>query len=432
MHKVLHRFWMAAVLVLAPPLAGAQDPQDFAGLFNAATKSYEARDYKTMERHLRAALDLRPAHPTASYNLASALSLGGKRDTALATLGALARMGLFFDVSKDADFAPLRDLPSFADLIGRFKRNLEPAGSATEAFRVSVPEFIPEGIAYDADTGSYFLGGAHERGIVRIRRGTNVTNFVQPGAGGLLAPLGMQADSRRRLLWVAHAGIPQMRNPAKEDLGRSGIIAYDLDTGQVKRRSMLPTDGAEHLLGDLLLAPDGGLYATDSQAGLLYHFNTSSGQFTPITRPGQLASPQGLALAKDKKTLYIADYTQGLFAFNLEKNTLSRIEVSEDICAYGIDGLYRYENSLIAVQNGIRPHRVMRFTLNESGQRVHHARVLAANLPEFDEPTLGVVVGRRFNFVANSQWNRFDQNHQLPPKEQLRGPVVLRVPIEGE
>lgn len=435
MHRFMPGLFLAVTTLGAAAVQNAAqaNTEKFVDLFNAATTAYHSQDYPAMEQRLREALALRPGHPTTLYKLASAQALRDNSAAALDTLGALAKMGLSFDPAKDADFSALASSARFAEIAAHFARNREPAGTATALFRVFTPTFIPEGIAYDRDTGAYFLGGAHEREIVRIPRGgQNVQDFVTPGSGSLWAPLGMQADPARRLLWVATAGIPQMRNAEKDDLGRSAILAYDLDSGLLKRRHRLPDDGAEHLLGDLEVLRNGTIYTTDSKAGILYSLNSTSGKFTALTQPGQLASPQGLAISRDKKTLYVADYTQGLFAWDIEKESLSKLEVGEGISVYGIDGLYGHENNLVAVQNGIRPHRVVRFKLDETGRRVVHARVLAANLPEFDQPALGVVVGNRFSFVANSQWNRFDQNNKLPPKDQLRSPVVLRIALDGD
>ena len=49
------------------------------------------------------------------------------------------------------------------------------------------------------------------------------------------------------------------------------------------------------------------------------------------------------------------------------------------------------------------------------------------NLPEFDEPTLGTIVGDHFYFVANSHWNRYDADNNLP--DDLTGPIVLRLEL---
>ena len=45
------------------------------------------------------------------------------------------------------------------------------------------------------------------------------------------------------------------------------------------------------------------------------------------------------------------------------------------------------------------------------------------NLPEFDEPNLGVIRDGELLFIANSHWNRFDRDGKLPT--DLTGPVVL-------
>jgi len=417
-----------AALALAAGAPAADTPQGFVELFKAATEAHGAKDYARMERLLRDALALRPGHPTAQYNLAAALALRGEKGDALDALGSLARMGLSFDPASDPDFAALREGFRFGLLKQDFSRNRKAVGDADVSFTVPAASFIPEGIAYDGDTRSFFLGSVHERRIQRIRRDGKQDNFAADGP--LWAVLGMTADVSRRRLWVATAAIPEMKNAAPDELGRTAILAYDLDSGELKQKHPLPQDGRKHVFGDLIVARSGAVYATDSGGGGLYALDPATGNFTLLTAPGELTSPQGLALARDRRTLYVADYTQGLFRYDLDKRALKRMEVARDICVYGIDGLYRFDDDLVAVQNGVRPHRAVRFELDRSGRRVRHAQVLAANLREFDEPTLGVVVGKRFHFVANSQWNKFGKDHALPPAEQLRGPIVLEVALD--
>jgi hypothetical protein len=79
----------------------------------------------------------------------------------------------------------------------------------------------------------------------------------------------------------------------------------------------------------------------------------------------------------------------------------------------------------VAIQNGIRPHRVVSMRLAANGLEVDDTRILAANLPAFDEPTLGAMRADLFYFVANSHWNRFDQENRLP--DGLSGPIVLKL-----
>lgn len=419
---------LAACLVLVFAAVGTASA-DFVERITAARQARAQNHPEQAEAQLTEALKERPGHPTALYELALVQAQAGKTEAALEALDRLADQELSYDIAGDPGFKSLSGERGFTRLKERFEDNREPRGRARPLFRLLDPHTIPEGIAYDQDRGAYFVGGVHTRRIDRIGRGQKISDFVTPGMGGLWAPMGMYADSRRRLLWVASAAVPEMANAEEAELGRSAILAYDLDTGIVKRRFELKDPGP-HVLGDLLVRRDGTIFTTDSRSGILYSLDSSKGGFTALTQPGALSSPQGLAASKDRRWLYVADYTQGLFRYRFSDGTLERMEAADDVCLYGIDGLYAFEDSLIAVQNGIRPHRVVRFEI--SGKRVRRARVLAANLPDFDEPSLGVITGKQFSFIANSQWGRFDEKHQLPAKEHMRRPVILRLELEDD
>jgi hypothetical protein len=94
----------------------------------------------------------------------------------------------------------------------------------------------------------------------------------------------------------------------------------------------------------------------------------------------------------------------------------------------GIDGLVWADGSLIGIQNGVRPHRVARHRLDPSLERVEEMTVLERGNPHFDEPTLGVRVGRDFYFVANSQY-RFVGDDGTLDVERLQRPSILRLPL---
>lgn len=418
------------LLLAAVAAATAAAPDAFVGHFKAATQAHGGKDYARMESELRAALKLRPGHPTATYNLAAAQALQGRKAAALETLERLVDMGLVFDPAKDSDFAALEGDGAFKRVRRGFERNREPKGRGERMFRLRSPTFIPEGIAFDDDFDNFYIGSVHERRIQRVTADDEERDFVAPNPG-LWAVFGMAVDRGRELLWVATSAVPEMKDARADELGRTAIVAYALRSGREKHRFELK-DGGQHQLGDLIVLRDGAIYATDTRGGALYALDVEKGAFKALTPPGALASPQGLAASSNERELHIADYTQGLFRYEIEGGKLERVEVDDDICAYGIDGLYRHRGDLIAIQNGIRPHRVVRLELGDRGRRVRRARVLLANHEDFDEPTLGVVVGKSFYFIANSQWNRFDKEHRLPPPEQLRRPMILRVPLAGE
>jgi hypothetical protein len=102
------------------------------------------------------------------------------------------------------------------------------------------------------------------------------------------------------------------------------------------------------------------------------------------------------------------------------------LPVPADAAVTGIDGLVRHGGQLIGIENGVRPHRVVRLLLDATGQRVTAVETLERHHPDFDEPTLATVVDGILYYVANSQYARVRDDGSLEA-EKLRAPVILRL-----
>ena len=228
-------------------------------------------------------------------------------------------------------------------------------------------------------------------------------------------------------LWYVSAAIPEYANVDAQSIGSTGLFRLDLETGETTVRAVLPDQDAPMVLGDLVFTDDNTIYATESLTGALYRYTVDKNEFTQVIAPGTLRSMQGLVLDQSGDYLYVADYVGGLFRVRLDDYSVQRVVGDDETNLFGIDGLYRYGNALIAIQNGIRPNRVVAFSLGEDGLSVSGTRVLARNLPDFDEPTLGTISGDEFLFVANSHWGRFDRDGNLP--KALSGPVILKIKL---
>jgi len=55
--------------------------------------------------------------------------------------------------------------------------------------------------------------------------------------------------------------------------------------------------------------------------------------------------------------------------------------------------------------------------------------VLDRHLPVADEPTIGAIAGDRFVYVANSQWEKYDDQGRLEAGARLTPPVLLELPL---
>jgi sugar lactone lactonase YvrE len=382
--------------------------------------AYQAQDFAIMQAAASKALAARPGYPGARFNLAFAQVLGGDAEAALDTLTELAVAGSDFNIAGVQEFAAVQLLPGWAAYEALIRQLNQPAGNAQIAFEHDVGDFVPEGIAVDGD-GRLYLGSIRHGTIIRIGE---TTETLSDGSAHW-SVFGMRLDGEGGL-WFASAAVPEFAGDSAEP-GRSGLFRLDLDSRRIDVRAVLPETGAPQVLGDLIFLDAQTILATESLSGRLYRYSIPADEFVELVSPGSLRSMQGLVLDASGRYLYVADYVGGLFRIALADNSVARVQADGPFSLFGIDGLYRHGDELIAIQNGIRPNRLTAMTLSEDGLRISASRVLARNLEHFDEPTLGAVVGDTFYFVANSHWNRFDREGNLPPG--LQPPVVLSISL---
>ncbi len=124
--------------------------------------------------------------------------------------------------------------------------------------------------------------------------------------------------------------------------------------------------------------------------------------------------------------MFIADYLTGLYVMDLETGTATLIRNDADAHLGGVDGLYYYNGDLIGIQNGTTPQRIVRIMLSEDGAAATALNVLARNLPEWNEPTHGVVVGDEFYYIATSNWPSYDEANGWAVRED-HPPQPLRI-----
>jgi len=129
--------------------------------------AYQAQDYEVMVVAAEKSLKARPEYPGALFNLALAQALSGESVGSLATLERLLAKGIDFNAYNLDEFAAVRELPAWIEYIARIEALHEPVGNAAVALQFDDGQFVPEGIAIDAD-GNYFLGSIHRGQLLRV------------------------------------------------------------------------------------------------------------------------------------------------------------------------------------------------------------------------------------------------------------------------
>jgi hypothetical protein len=156
-------------------------------------------------------------------------------------------------------------------------------------------------------------------------------------------------------------------------------------------------------------------------------YRVDNGALKVMVENPKLTSIRGLAVSGDGKKLYFADYALGLFGVDLAAGKGFDLEYPADrLVLGGIDGLYWYDDALVAIENGMSPKRVIRLRLDETGRSVAHVMPLDAANPAFSLPTYGVVDGDSLYFVANSQKGLYDQYGVLKDASKLEGTKVFK------
>lgn len=411
---MIKRLLIAAVSVLMLTASTSLTFEELRDRINAA---YTAGDTATLLELLPLASELRPGNQTVLYLLAYAHAANDDPEQALAVVNRIVDLQIVPTLLPDhvEVFAATRALPEHANLIARVRALREPVGDAAVTMCGGPADTVPEGVAFAPD-GAMFLTSVRHGGLYRMDADDVATRFDTPGGSTMGLHLGTDG-----LLWVATSDLSQYMG----DEPATGVFAFDPATNEVVRMYPFAAEG-RHAFGDFTFLPGGGgLVATDSVGRGAYRLDPESGEWTLLAGTEVLRSPQGIVFVDDG--LLIADYGTGIYRYDLGTEQLSRIGDGPGV-PYGIDGLYQYAGNLIAVQNGVDPNRVVRYTLTPDGASIASSEILAMNHPAFDEPTLGLVEGDRFLFVANSHWNRFDAEGGLP--EDLAPPCVLEVPLQ--
>jgi len=424
--------FVVAVGLLPQTLTFANDdpPKTARYYRQQAAAAYKAKDYPAAIENFKKAAEIIPDHPTLHYNLACMYALAGRRDDALSYLGKVADMGLIMPAEKDADLDSIKGTAEFKAILKRFEASRTPIIKSATAFTIHEKGLITEGLAFDPVEETFFVSSVHKRKILSVSKNGEIKPFASE-QDGLFSVLGMSVDAKRRHLWITSTAFPQMVNFKKEEQGLSSVFKFDLRSKKLLKKYVLTNEVKKHALGDLTIQSNGDVFTTDSLSAAVYVIRADKDEIELFLEDPGFGSPQGLAFSSDERHLFMADYSTGIFDIDVKTRRVTHFAPIAGATLLGIDGLYFHKGSLIGVQNGVTPQRIVRVSLSKDLSRAERLAVLEANNPVFLEPTLGVLVSSTFYFIANSQWPLVDENGKLAPVDKLRDPVVLKMNVDG-
>lgn len=378
-------------------------------------------DAATYLAKMEEAVELRPDVPRLLSHLAAAQAANEQPEQAVATLGRIAALGLTLPVEKMDEFAALKTRGDFKQVVSKLADATKPIGRGQTAFSLPDVTGLLEGIAWRTKTGELYFGDVHHRAVwARGKEGK--LRRLTPEGDELLGVFGLALDEASGTLWAATAAVPAMRGYEPEQKGAGALAEIDLKTGAVRRTLPLPSPQrgeAMSQLGHIALASDGTVYLPDSGEPVLWRLAPGGAALEVAIESQEFLGLQGMAITPSGVAV-LADRINGLLRVELAIGTVQRLEPPAKSTLVGIDGIAAGPgNSVIAIQNDVRPLRVLRVDFDPSIETVRAVTVLESAHLTMSAPKLGAIgPDGDFYFAGNGGWTRFegDSPSATPPR----------------
>ena len=397
---VLPRASALAALALAA-LAHAAAPDDWHALNHQAALQAKAEDYAGLHDTLVRLAPLMPGSPTIAYNLAASAARLGHADEALRALSRLADAGLFYDLAADDDFAVLADRADFRRCASACCEQGRRGRLAARLGRCAATDWLPESLAWDAATKRLFV---ERRAPLRDpRRRRSRRPRAAPTSARVRAPAGVGLRARRRRDAPPPVGDHRDGRAGRRLRRRRGRRT---NARRCSRSTCAPAACCSAWRPACRACWATCWWPTTARSSSRRACTAPCCACAPAPRPSiastspaSSSSPQMPALSADGRTLFVPDYARGIAAIELGACPCPARWPANGpgVFTAGIDGLVRDGRTLVAVQNGTSPPRVVRFaaTCAPAGARVRHARPRRADARHRRRAIAVVHLGRR-------------------------------------
>ncbi len=410
LHKSVITFVIACALTMTSlPLAAQIAPQkalpdNVPALLVKASETFAAQDYLTFRRVVQALHEKRPYNGDYMYQLVIANALLNDRQSAYDLMLRMQQQGLAYDFSANDNTLNIRGTEVYDYVSELMEIALQPMGESEPVFTLPESVLMPETISWDESRQKFLVGTLVEGSVLAVDADGQVSELIKANdENGMWAVFDILVDETRNRLWVSSAATPVFANFSPADKGRSALFEFDLETLQLLRRYPVPVDGRPHILGSMVLDPEGDIYIMDRIMPILYKKSAGEQKLETVLGVKEVVSMRGMAMSTDGSLIYVADLEMGIVVIDVKGGRGGKLAIPENLNPGGIDGLYFWNNHLVMIQNGIKPQRVMRMELDESGTRVIAVRPLAVAQPEFYFPSFGTLRGDDVYYFANSQ-----------------------------
>ncbi|HYL77903.1 MAG TPA: hypothetical protein VEU96_27065 [Bryobacteraceae bacterium] len=362
-----------------------------------------------------------PRHAVVLYNLAAENAAAGNRAETLRLLQAVADAPSGLDPSVYRGFSFLHGAPEFEALVARIHRANAPRVRSRIAYKIPESNLGPEGPAFDPATRLLFAGSIRRK-IIRIDAQGLIKDFVATGEYGLGIVFGLRVDPVRRELWA----VSEDPEGFAVLSGGTALFRLDLNSWRLVARYPGPAKMKGFLNDVVVESASGVAYATNTSDGSIWRAVPGAAALEEFLPARTVPEANGITISPDGRYLFIAGW-HDITRVELGTKTVQVVENPTKLTDASLDGMYFYRNSLVGIQNGIHPGRVVRFWLDGSLSWVRRSEILETYNALFDGVTTGAIDGDSLLFFANGQLRKVRPDGTAPPGVELHPILILRL-----
>jgi sugar lactone lactonase YvrE len=396
--------------------------QGYQHFYDEAKKALDEKHYPEFYTLIKKANALHPYHQTILWYAGVAAALNDKPDESVGFLAKAININTGYNLD-DPNLNKIRALPAFQHLIQLKEKLTQTVIHSDTGYVIQDRQLHLESVAFDPVDKTLYGGSIHKRKIIKISDKGVVSDFTPSEKYGMSSIFGLRVDAKKRILWACSSAIPEMQH--YDSTLASGLFQFDIKTDKMLKMYRPLDTLNNHVFGDLVLDSRGIPYVSDSKNNVIYKYDPRRNELRPYYSSKEFWSIQGLCFSDDDNLLYIADYIKGIFVLDVKKMELSKVNVPYDLSLKGTDGILFYKNSLITIQNGVQPNRVVQHFLDTSGNSFSRYEYVDNAHPAFGEPTIGTLNNNTLFYVANSQWNAYEDG-RIKDSADLHPIVILK------
>ncbi|MEP6483571.1 MAG: hypothetical protein ABJB01_03910 [Rudaea sp.] len=342
------------------------------------------------------------------------------------TLMRMQAQGFGYDISKDPRFDPIHGTRVWDYIVANLEVNAKPFGEGKVAFELPKTDILMTALGWDGKRKSLLVGSQRDGSIHLLDESGKLTDFIKATPeNGLWGVDALGVDAEHRKLYVATSASPRFNGFNADNANQAAVLAFDLDSGKFAHKYTLPKSAPTRSFNSIAVSKGGQVYVADGVHKSI--FKVEGTALKPIVQNPKLANIGAITVSDDGRTLYLVDYNAGIFGFDLAKGSPFELKYSPgQLVLGGIVGLHWYDGTLVVVEDGMVPKRVMRLKLGDDRQTVANAMPLDVSNPAFNNLGDGVVAGEHLYFVTNRQDDLYDAHGILSDAAQAEPLTIFR------